>query len=161
MVHASQNAMSESALIDLWYTRLPETVASAAMIITSSTLDRLRKVDTTYENWQLRNSCSVNAASSTSGKSESEFEKLVAQLTKWMADNKQGNQRSSRNRSQSRSRGAKDATQSQRRRDESIDQFDDCWYHRTFGRKATSCRKPCNFRSPRDQTPSNKHPPQQ
>lgn len=151
MVHAAQNAMSESALLDLWYTRLPESVASSAMTITSSTLDKLRMADITFENWQLRSTHAVNAASSSSSASRAtpDLEKLFAQFAKWMSDNQSSNQRNSRprERSKSQNRQKREATPSGKRRDESLEQFDDCWYHRSFGNKATNCRKPCKFRA--------------
>lgn len=54
MVYSAQNAISQSALFDLWYTRLPESAASSAMITNTSMLDKLRIADVTYENWQLK-----------------------------------------------------------------------------------------------------------
>lgn len=35
------------------------------------------------------------------------------------------------------------AKQPERRRDESVERHETCWYHRTFGQDAVSCRTPC------------------
>lgn len=169
MVYAAKNAISDSALQDLWYTRLPESVASSAMITTTSTIDKLRMADITYENWQLRNSSSVKSASITkinteekATDSKTELEKMFTQFTKWLSSN--DSQRLSRPRERSRSRSyqprdksqnpPRENSRTQRRSDHSIDQFNDCWYHRTFGNKATSCKKPCTFQVRRNASPS-------
>lgn len=150
MVHAAQNAMSESALLDLWYTRLPESVASSAMTVTSSTLDKLRLADITFENWQLRNIHAVNATSTAScvSKPSPDLETFFAQFAKWMSDNQPPKQHNSRprERSKSQNRQKREVTPKGNRRDEPVEQFHDCWYHRTYGNKATNCRKPCKFR---------------
>lgn len=158
LVYSAQNAISESALLDLWYTRLPESVASSAMITNTSTLDKLRMADVTYDNWQLRNSSSSKSASvfkinsKKTGDTQTDLQDMFQQFNNWMLNN--GNVRNSRSRERSRSRSRqyqpRTNSQNSRRNDHSIEQFNDCWYHRTFGIKATNCKKPCSFQNHRN-----------
>lgn len=161
MVYAAKNAISESALQDLWYTRLPESVASSAMITTTSTIDKLRMADITYENWQLRNSSSFKSATifkinneEKTTDSKTELEKMFTQFTEWMSNNDSKRISRPRERSRSRSHQPRNNSNTQRRSDHSIDQFTDCWFHRTFGNKATNCKKPCTFLGRRNASPS-------
>lgn len=178
MVHAAGSALSESALLDLWCSRLPEWVASTAIAASGPTADKLRMADISYENFQLRSGSAVNAVGSahkqpptanmlalsqSSTSDTAALRQMLDEFTKMFMAQKQTaqaapSQRSrSRERSQARqqSKQRSDSSQGDQRRDESIEQFDDCWYHRTFGRKATKCRQPCKFR--RDHTPAPQH----
>lgn len=164
MVHAAGTALSESALLDLWHSRLPEWVASTAISATGTTTDKLRMADMSYENFQLRSGHSINAIASSSHIAHpaaavapidvASLRLMVDEISKALAFNQTSSRRSrSRERSSPRQRSA--SVHSQQRTAESVERFDDCWYHRTYGKKATNCRSPCKFRRPHSPAPHN------
>lgn len=166
MLQTAGAALGEQVLLDLWASRLPSSVQAVVIVVTGTTQEKLRVADTVMENMELRH---VNAATTVqaayrppstlsymddaataTGAQSSEVTKLINEFKKVLT-NVQWEQQEQQRRPRLRTpaRASQSETQSQRRRDGSIEQFDDCWYHRTFGKRATSCRPPCNFRRER------------
>lgn len=63
----------------------------------------------------------------------------------WVADICHSDLHSSSNRRESRSDEQVLSILTGRRRDQSQRKYHKCWYHRTFGDKATRCRLPCAY----------------
>lgn len=152
--------LTEGALVELWSTRLPAHTHAAIAASTETVAEKLKIADAITESMDLRGTgkivAEVNAqtANGASGQPsyESELINAIRELNGNLrrrndrpTRNNSNGDRSSRTRSQGRSNELK--VMEQRRRDSSIELFDQCWFHRKYGKKATTCRLPCTANS--------------
>ncbi|XP_055588918.1 uncharacterized protein LOC129741230 [Uranotaenia lowii] len=133
-------ALCETILLDLWAARLPPHAQAAVIASQGNASEKNRIADAIVESMNLRTITSIETPNPRSTQAEpsttSGIEALqieIAQLTKRF-----DRAFSARNRSRSRSRYDYSS-----RETPTVD--GPCWYHRTFGREARTCRKPCNF----------------
>lgn len=154
MTRTANGALSDAVLMDLWAARLPGHAQAAVVASQGTTADRVRIADAVTESLNMRSVNqidsvpNINAAQSSSGSvcqcmNLADLRNEIAEILKGQNIRSRSNQRS-RPRSRDVSRGRSNS----RRRDSSIEEFDHCWYHRTHGSKAKSCRQPCSYRKP-------------
>ncbi|XP_055611661.1 uncharacterized protein LOC129758222 [Uranotaenia lowii] len=138
-------ALCEAILLDLWAARLPPYAQAAVIASQGNAIEKNRIADAIVESMNLRNITSIEipntsyTPSATSEPSATSIEALqmeIAQLTRRF-------DRAFSGRNRSRSRGRYESSS---RETQLVD--GPCWYHRTFGRDARTCRKPCNFNHP-------------
>lgn len=155
MQRTAGDSLTETVLLDLWAARLPSPAQAAVIITTTSTAEKLKIADSIVENLDLRQVNSVTHDPEPCGSNSTKFSKMYT--------NKNGtHNRQHSNQRQPRVRTTSNCQQQNfqqpninksQRRDSSIEQFDDCWYHRTFGKNATQCRPSCKFRRPSAPSP--------
>lgn len=157
MTRTANGALSDAVLLDLWAARLPSH-AQAAVVASGGTTDqRVKIADAVTESMSMRlanrvevvsNSNNCEAPSSNTQWPGMDFVKneIAAMFrnfeSKLLVNNERGRDRS-RGRTSDRER-----SNSRRRRDASMEEFEQCWYHRQFGSKAKACREPCNYKKP-------------
>ncbi|XP_055842636.1 uncharacterized protein LOC129915099 [Episyrphus balteatus] len=154
MVQTAKDSLSEAVLLDLWASRLPQSVHAVVVLVKGGVDEKTRIADTVMENVELRQLNAIVPCSSPPKLSEhqahtsadapstsSEAAYLVQEFSKLLTKH----QRPSRQRTLTSPRSGQPRISSQRRRDHSIEQFDDCWFHRQFGKRATNCRQPCRI----------------
>ncbi|XP_067620901.1 uncharacterized protein raw isoform X3 [Eurosta solidaginis] len=134
MQHVAGTSWSESALLDLWISRLPPTAQPAVIASTADLAAKLRIADAIVEANSLQ-STQVSAVSS--GTEISSLRDDIAQISAEIQHiNKKFENLSSSVRSPTN--------------DSNI-----CWYHRKYGRQATKCRDPCLFAKEKQQARQN------
>lgn len=154
MARTANGALSDAVLMDLWAARLPGHAQAAVVASQGTTADRVRIADAVTESLNMRSINqidsvpNINAAQSSSGSTcqcmnLADLKKEIAVMLKDQNSRSRNSQRS-RPRSRNVSRGRSDS----RRRESSVDEFDHCWYHRTYGSRAKSCRQPCSYKKP-------------
>lgn len=154
MKRLAADSLTETALIDLWAARLPETVHGAVIQMKGSPLkDRLIAADALVEALRLRNigDVSVNQATNknateSAGPSATGTDSVLEKLCQQVAELQRNfsEQRSGRSRSQSRDQSQRRRSRS-RTHSQSQTEHSECWYHRKHGRNAQHCRTPCSF----------------
>lgn len=131
---------SEDAIKALWLQRLPVTVQQ----ILSVSSEQLDKQAAMADKILEVSKSAVVSSVEKSADSQSDLSLLrkeISELREQMS--RLGRSRShSRNRSKSRDRVRNRSSSSERGKD-----YDICWYHYRFGKKARNCRKPCKFES--------------
>lgn len=185
MARVAEGALSESALIDLWGSRLPENIHMAVAASEGTIASRLKLADAIFNSLDLRAHAAINEVKASypatnndqnqPGSCHPEILELVQMIGAIVRDNQNflkqnGPKTSARRQLQfdyAKPRETKrrlvrppppveeedwdtpiqphPTPASVRRRDVSIERFDRCWYHRTFGKEATTCRAPCTF----------------
>lgn len=157
MSRTANGTLSEAVLLDLWATRLPSHAQAAVAASQGTAIERMRIADAVTESMSMRSTSNIDlvAAGSSSGghpcTTNNQWPGLdairneVAVMFRELTDRSRQTERSS-NRSGNRKR-----SQSRKRRD-SVDEFEHCWYHRRFGSKAQSCLKPCSYKKPSSST---------
>lgn len=168
MSRVAGNALGESALVDLWASRLPQITQAAVVAATGTVAERLATADRVQESIGLRqNQVAAVAPVAPAGvPTPTDFQRLIQHIDEKFRQfrdefprerrsrgNSRGNSRdNSRNRNHSRSNS------NQRGASQNVsDSNSFCWYHAVFGREAQKCREPCNWsRSP----PANNAQPQ-
>lgn len=151
MARVSGTSLGESALIDLWASRLPHITQAAVVAHTGAIAERLETADRVHESIALRqNQVAVVAPAAPT---PDVFERLIQHIDEKFRrfrdelprerrsrDNSRSNSRaSSRSRTRSRASNQRGESQSQHNSDSSAY----CWYHAVFGREAQKCREPC------------------
>lgn len=146
---AGDNNVNEQMLKSLWLQRLP-TQSQAILSTDDGDVDRLiilaDKVHDIYGSREVNALAQQQPGnSSTSSSQPNAFDQLcekVNQLTRRIESltttNGNHHQHQSRNRSRSQSRSRKSSSRD-------LAKHPECWYHHTFGEKATKCVKPCTF----------------
>lgn len=147
MLLKSEGILTESILVDLWTSRLPPSVQTAVIICSGSAKEKTKIADSVFENIELTH---VNYVSSATADPNIEqlraavsnlthqVQRIAASVPSQRRGIRLGGNRESTDEGQGQSRD-KDF------------QFDTCWYHRTFGVRATNCRPPCRFRQVQNQ----------
>lgn len=154
--------LTENALIELWSTRLPSHTHAAIAASTATVAEKLKIADAITESMDLRGTRTVVAevqaqAATTTPQPASHENELIAAIRELNGNLRRQSSRPSRNddrssRTNSHSKQQEIKILEQKRRDTSVDQFDQCWFHRKYGKRATTCRLPCTA------TPSTNQP---
>lgn len=135
----AKDKVSEDFLKSLWLQRLPGHVRAILQASNANLIELAKLADKILEVNDYRQVNSVNTAQS--GATISEINQRMARLEKNFEQMFQKQRSRSSNRSFSRS--GRRNSQSNTTLNASEDEH--CWYHRKFGDKARSCRKPCKF----------------
>lgn len=153
MQRVAGNTLTENALVELWSTRLPTHTHAAIAASTATVTEKLKIADAITESMDLRGSRTVVAevqaqAATTTPQTAGPESDLIAAIRELNGNLRRQNQRPSRNgdrssRTNSQSKPREVKILDQKRRDTSVDQFDQCWFHRKHGKQATTCRLPC------------------
>lgn len=156
MVRAAKGSLNEQVLLDLWASRLPPYAQAIVITAKGSALEKTRIADMVTENADLRQLNAVNRPNAAAGESDaqgqgslteaptpSEAAQLISAVSRLLEQRNPN--RSSRARGHTSQNSSRVTPSSQRRRESSIEQFNDCWFHRTFGNRAVNCRPPCKF----------------
>lgn len=150
MKRVAGNSLGEPVLLDLWASRIPTFAQAAVIASKGDPAEKTTIADAIVESMGLRSINAIGAQSPTTSaivpetptqSSIEDLQREIAQLTSKFEQMFRP-QRNLRDRSRSRNRSRMD----QRYDNESS--YDMCWYHRTFGREARTCRKPCSFGQP-------------
>lgn len=149
MTRVAGSAVQPTVIRDLWATRLPAHAQAAVVASKGTDAEVTRIADAIVESMQLR---SVNLLEENSREAPTSdrdainlLREEIAQLTRRLDDSSWARRRSS-SRSGRLSHGR---SSSRRRYDTPVRQTRDqpeCWYHRTYGSLARSCRSPCRFK---------------
>ncbi|XP_058815602.1 uncharacterized protein LOC131679065 [Topomyia yanbarensis] len=154
MLRVAGNSLGEAVLLDLWASRLPPH-AQAAVIASKGDADEKTTIaDAIVDSMGLRGltattagidtltpktpSASTNSPEAKNSASIEILQQEISQLSRKF--DQMFSRKNLRDRSRSRSRYTSDQRNSHEL------SYEVCWYHRTFGREARQCRKPCSFR---------------
>lgn len=154
MARTANGALSDAVLMDLWAARLPSHAQAAVVASQGTTADRVRIADAVTESLNMRSVNqidsvpNINAAHSSSGSAcqcmnLADIKKEIAVMLKDQNSRSRSNQRT-----RPRSRDVSRRRSKSRRGASSIEDFEHCWYHRTYGSKAKSYRQPCSYKKP-------------
>lgn len=152
MARLASNVLPETTLLNLWLSKLPAYCQSAIIGSTASLDDKLRTANAIQESIHMQEHpiAAINSQPAVQNSQMDELTQLFRKFEQLLSNNLNQNSRArsiSRKRSSSSSRPNNNPSQNnERREDTSIDQFSDCWYHRTFGNKSNKCKSPCNFK---------------
>lgn len=136
MRQLSSGKMSDDMLKSLWFQRLPLTL-KAVLSISSDTLDKLAVMaDKINEQLDSPSLCQIKNNNETSRIEQ--IENQLGEILQRIDAMSRSNQFRGKSRSRNRSRNYS------RERDLSTNL---CWYHSTFGTKATKCRPPCSYQT--------------
>ncbi|XP_055622155.1 uncharacterized protein LOC129765756 [Toxorhynchites rutilus septentrionalis] len=147
MRRVAGNSLSELVLLDLWASRLPAHAQAAVIASKGDPSEKASIADAIVDSMGLRSINAMETLSPTipviapetpASSCMNDLQREIVQLTSKF-EQMFRSQRNSRDRSRSCNRSRTD----QRFRSGSA--YDMCWYHRTFGREAHTCRKPCFF----------------
>lgn len=150
MRRVAGNSLSEPVLLDLWASRLPTHAQAAVIASKGDPAEKATIADAIVESMGLRNinamgtntpSTPVHVPESPTSSTIEDLQREIAQLSSKF-EQMFHPQRNLRDRSRSRNRSRMD------QRQDIHSSYDMCWYHRTFGREARTCRKPCSFGQP-------------
>lgn len=160
MARVAGTALGESALIDLWASRLPQITQAAVVAATGDVAERLATADRVHESIGLRQNqvAALVPVAPAGAPTPADFQRLIQHIDEkfrrlqvdWPHERNsrhqaRGNSRdNSRGRNRSRNRSESRANQSNDNEANGL-----CWYHHVFGRQAKKCRDPCTWnRSP-------------
>lgn len=145
MSRTANGALSDAVLLDLWAARLPTHAQAAVVASQGAVSERVRIADAITESMSMRSINSFESSSSSSSSlptADAQWpgmdvlrSEISAMFRSFEAGLRQTGRSHSRVRDVSRNR-----SQSRGREDSDL-----CWYHRRFGNKATTCRRPCKF----------------
>lgn len=121
--------ISDEVLRMLFINKLPEKIRSIAILINDDLDSLATHIDKVIDVSDIN----VAATSTPTTRDYDELQKQIAALTDKIDSMRVSRVNSNRRRSFSRPR-------SSNRDSESF-----CWYHRTYGEKASNCRQPCTF----------------
>lgn len=194
MSRVAEGSLTESALVDLWASRLPESIHTAVAASDGTVPSKLKLADAIFNSLDLRAHANINEVQvpqpteqqqPTSQPISCHPEVLgLVQMIGALLREPQQRSRSTGKQSAKRqlnfsqkmpqptnNRGQRNTQRysapveeedwdlptepiqrpvkilSERRRDSSVERFKDCWYHRTFGQAATTCRPPCTHQA--------------
>lgn len=154
MARVAGTALGESALIDLWASRLPQITQAAVVAATGAVAERLATADRVHESIGLRQNQVANIV--PAAVTMPEFERLIQHIEEKFRRLRDEFPRERQSRENSRNRNRSRTNSNQR--GESQNNSDSlCWYHAVFGREAQKCREPCNWSR---STPTNNATPQ-
>ncbi|XP_055589514.1 uncharacterized protein LOC129741757 [Uranotaenia lowii] len=147
MQRVAGTSLGDAVLIDLWTSRLPAHAQPAVIASKGAASEKTAIADAIVDSMGLRSISAIeNSVVQKPAISVEQslvecigiLQKEIAGLSRKLEQSWPANSEfRGRNRSNSRGRSV-----SSRRSNEEEGQ---CWYHRTFGREATRCRKPCSF----------------
>lgn len=134
----AKDRVSDDFLKSLWLQRLPGHVRAILQASNASLTELAKLADKILEVSDYRQVCSVETVQS--GATISEINQRMARLEKNFEQLFQKQRRRSSS-SRSTHRNAQAGTTT------NTSDAEQCWYHRKFGDKARTCRKPCKFNS--------------
>ncbi|XP_061398806.1 uncharacterized protein LOC133334506 [Musca vetustissima] len=138
MKRVAGSTLGEAALKGLWTKRLPQFVQPVVAASTGTAAEFTKIADSIVDAVSPGQLCQVR------DQSKSELNDLRAAIVEMGKELDEFSLRS-----RSRSRRPTTGRNQSRRRDKSQnnnDSFEECWYHRTYGRKAQKCRSPCKYK---------------
>lgn len=151
MRRASNGAMVESLLVDLWIGRLPQHVQSAVIAARGNTADKAGVADAVMDCFahcrqprEYHQMAEVRSSSAFEERISREVAELNRKLSDFMLETRHRGASQQRSRPQQRSRSQQRTSS----RDTANEENRMCYYHRRFGAAARSCRSPCSFRAP-------------
>lgn len=126
---AEAHKVSDELMLELFQAQLPSSVQSILAAISPLTLDKAAEVaDRVVEVTPAPVSVCSTSSVSIEDRLMEEIKKLNLRIDQISRRNHSRDRNSSRQRSRSKSK-----------------QYDQCWYHYKFGKKAEKCTPPCNF----------------
>ena len=147
------SAISEEAIRVKWFDLLPPSVSRSLKVVKSSPIDELASLaDELMPDSTALNTTSVNVTSSKAPTIESladELASLRLSMAQLISLTRQQNSATKQPSNQQQKRGRSRSKSQNRQRKDSPSNADNelCWYHRTFGKDAQNCKKPCSFSS--------------
>lgn len=129
---AENYRVPDELMLELFLQHLPTSVQSILAAITPLSLDKAADIaDRVVEVTPIPvSACSVSSENSIENRLLAEIEKLNLRIDEISKN---------RSRSYSRNRAPRDRSKSAHKN------FDNCWYHHKFGKKAQKCVPPCKF----------------
>lgn len=152
----TSDVVSDKLILSLWMRRLPALVQAPLKAMPKQEIaDQLSMADSIYEVFRQEHRQQASISSlSNSEPNQSTISNLVTQnkrLEKEMSELKNMISRLSTNSGddshRSRSRNRNNSGNRSRSRSKPNNQSELCWYHETYGDKASKCRKPCSFKT--------------
>lgn len=141
MKELSCGKVPDNLLKNLWLQRLPVTMQHVLSTHAGSLEELAQLADVMFD---ISEAPQIQAISPDQGNNFDDLVNVVRQLEakveslkKDFRGSKESNGQKSRHRSSTPSKAS------------SVNKHDTCFYHRKFGKKATKCRKPCNFQPPK------------
>lgn len=155
MARMAGTALGESALIDLWASRLPQITQAAVVAATGAVAERLSTADRVHESLGLRQNQVAQVAPAVpvapAAPAAPDFERLIQRIEEQFRrfearlPNGRDSRDSSRGNSRDSSHGRNRSRTRSHQRGESANIPELCWYHDVFGQHAQKCREPCNW----------------
>lgn len=195
MARVAEGALTESALVDLWASRLPESIHAAVAATDGTISTKIRVADAIFDSLDLRSTAAtineiqtqptISEAPGPSDKTAKDLVPEVIELVQMIAAMMRDSPRHIINQRPRNSYGPRDQSNPTVRRrlqfprrpispvqDEQealrqprwrppvriitderrdFDQHPKCWYHRTYGQQARTCRPPCTYQQEQTQ----------
>lgn len=148
MARVAGNALGETALRDLWASRLPPFTQAAVVAATGNLAEVLATADRVNDSLALRQNQVANIAPEPQPQPNAQIAdlaRLIQQIDETFRRFRDEIPRERGGRNRSRENRPRTRGNSRQRADQagSNDNNGLCWYHAEFGRQAQNCREPC------------------